>query len=89
MCANSTSYTCNASSTKPTLESLKPLLRTLNAGPRNGPPATLRRVEAAVKARGPFGFDLRQAFWPYWLHELTRHRWLGAESTLSAFMFSV
>lgn len=61
---------------------------------RDVTPATLRRVEAAVKARGPFGFDLRQAFWPYWLHELTRHWWRGAESTLSestlsAFAFSV
>ena len=32
-------------------------------------------VAAEVKARGPFGFDLRKAFWPYWLHALTRHRW--------------
>ena len=38
-------------------------------------PETLRRVEAEVRDRGPFGYDLRKAFWPYWLHALTRHRW--------------
>ena len=42
---------------------------------RDVTPETLRRVAAEVKARGPFGFDLRKAFWPYWLHTLTRHRW--------------
>ena len=42
---------------------------------RDVTPETLRRVAAEVKARGPFGFDLRKAFWPYWLHALTRHRW--------------
>ena len=39
---------------------------------RDVTPATLRRVEAEVRDRGPFGFDLRKASWPYWLHALTR-----------------
>ena len=42
---------------------------------RDVTPETLGRVEAEVRDRGPFGFDLRKAFWPYWLHALTRHRW--------------
>ena len=52
---------------------------------RDVTPATLRRVAAEVKARGPFGYDLRKAFWPYWLHALTRHRWRRSRAAASAF----
>ena len=52
---------------------------------RDVTPETLRRVAAEVKARGPFGFDLRKAFWPYWLHALTRHRWRRSRAAALAF----
>ena len=52
---------------------------------RDVTPETLRRVAAEVKARGPFAFDLRKAFWPYWLHALTRHRWRRSRAAASAF----
>ena len=40
-----------------------------------------RVFHVEVKARGPFAFDLRKAFWPYWLHALTRHRWRRSSRT--------
>ena len=52
---------------------------------RDVTPETLRRVAVEVKARGPFGFDLRKAFWPYWLHALTRHRWRRSRAAALAF----
>ena len=48
---------------------------------RDVTPETLRRVAAEVRDRGPFGYDLRKAFWPYWLHALTRHRWRRSSSS--------
>ena len=56
---------------------------------RDVTPETLRRVAAEVKARGPFGFDLRRAFWPYWLHALTRHRWRRSSPRAGWFAFSL
>jgi len=56
---------------------------------RDVTPETLRRVYVEVKARGPFAFDLRKAFWPYWLHALTRHRWRRSSSRAGWFAFSV
>ena len=52
---------------------------------RDVTPERLRRVAAEVRDRGPFGFDLRRAFWPYWLHALTRHRWRRSRAAASAF----
>ena len=52
---------------------------------RDVTPETLRRVAAEVRDRGPFGYDLRKAFWPYWLHALTRHRWRRSRAAASAF----
>ena len=42
-------------------------------------------VSPEVRDRGPFGFDLRKAFWPYWLHALTRHRWRRSRAAALAF----
>ena len=52
---------------------------------RDVTPEALRRVAAEVRDRGPFGFDLRRAFWPYWLHALTRHRWRRSRAAALAF----
>ena len=48
---------------------------------RDVTPERLRWVAAEVRGRGPFSFDLRKAFWPYWLHALTRHRWRRSSSS--------
>ena len=40
---------------------------------RDVTPETLRRVEAEVRDRGPFGYDLRKAFWPYWPWSVRRY----------------